>query len=109
MNCRSRLSAGPCRSRLSADHGVYYKWDGENRVWLALYVDDIFLTGKNLSNIEEVKRTLGTDMKVKDLGIAQYLLGIELRRRQMGMENGDIFMVQEKYVMDMEVKRTPCP
>ena len=88
-------------TRLSADHGVYYKWDGVNRVWLALYVDDIFPTGKNLSNIEDVKRTLGTDMKVKDLGVAQYLLGIELRRRQVGMEDGDIFMVQEKYVPDI--------
>ena len=28
--------------RLPGDHGVYYKWDGANRVWLALYVDDIF-------------------------------------------------------------------
>ena len=82
-------------TRLSANHGVYYKWDGVNRVWLALYVDDIFLTGKNLANIEDVKRALGTDVKVKDLGVAQYLLWIELRRRQVGMEDGDIFMVQE--------------
>ena len=50
-------------TRLTADHGVYFKWDGANRVWLALYVDDIFLTGKNLSNIEESKRTLGASMK----------------------------------------------
>ena len=32
-------------------------------------------------------------MKVKDLGVAQYLLGIELRRRQLGMEEGDILFV----------------
>ena len=56
--------------RLSAGHGVYYKWDGANRVWLALYVDDIFLISKSLTNIEESKRTLGADMKVKDLGVA---------------------------------------
>lgn len=87
--------------RLSANHGVYFKWDGANRVWLALYVDDIFLTSHNLSNIESVKKTLGTDMKVKDLGMAQYLLGIELRKRQLGMADGDIFMVQEKYVMEI--------
>ena len=87
--------------RLSGDHGVYFKWDGENRVWLALYVDDIFLTGKNLANIEESKKTLGVDMKVKDLGVAQYLLGIELRRRQLGMADGDILLVQEKYVHDI--------
>ena len=88
-------------TRLLGDHGVYFKWDGENRVWLALYVDDIFLTSKSLTNIEDSKRTLGADMKVKDLGVAQYLLGIELRRRQVGMADGDILMVKEKYVLDI--------
>ena len=87
--------------RLSGDHGVYVKWDGEKRVWLALYVDDIFLTGKDLAKIEETKKTLGVDMKVKDMGEAQYLLGIELRRRQLGMQDGDILMVQEKYVHEI--------
>ena len=56
--------------RLSGDHGVYYKWDGANRVWLALYVDDIFLISRSPANIEASKRTLGADMKVKDLGVA---------------------------------------
>ena len=73
--------------RLSGDHGVYYKWDGANRVWLALYVDDIFLISLNLANILESKKTLGADMKVKDLGVAQYLLGIELRRMKEGMKD----------------------
>ena len=87
--------------KLSDDHRVYYKWDGVNRVWLTLYVDDIFLLSKNLANINESKKTLGVGMKVKDLGVAQYLLGIELRRGKEGMEEGDIFMVQEKYVHDI--------
>ena len=79
--------------RLSRDHGVYYKWDGVNRVWLALYVDDIFLISRSLANIEASKKTLGADMKVKDLGVAQFLLGIELRRMQEGMKEGDILLV----------------
>ena len=87
--------------RLTGDHGVYFKWDGVDRVWLALYVDDIFLISLNLANITESKKTLGADMKVKDLGVAQYLLGIELRRMQLGMKEGDILLVQEKYVTDI--------
>ena len=92
--------------RLSADHGVYVRWDGVNRVWLALYVDDILLTGKNLAKIQETKKVLGADMKVKDLGEVRYLLGIEVRRRrQFGdMRHGDILLVQEKYVRDMLVR-----
>ena len=60
-----------------------------------------FLISLNLANILESKKTLGVDMKVKDLGVAQYLLGIELRRRQLGMEEGDILLVQEKYIMEI--------
>ena len=87
--------------RLTSDHRVYHKWDGVNRVWLTLYVDDIFLISKNMANIMESKKTLGADMKVKDLGVAQYLLEIELRRMQLGMKGGDILLVQEKYVMEI--------
>ena len=87
--------------RLSSDHGVYYKWDGVNRVWLALYVDDIFLISRSLANIEASKKTLGADMKVMDLGVGQFLLGIELRRMQEGMKEGDIFLVQEKYIIEI--------
>ena len=87
--------------KLFGDHGVYYKWDGANRVRLALYVDDIFLISRNLANIEESKRTLGADMKVKDLGVAEFLRGIELRKMQEGMKEGDILLVQEKYVTEI--------
>ena len=87
--------------RLTGDHGVYFKWDGANRVWLALYEDDIFLISLSLANIIESKKTPGADMKVKDLGVAQYILGIELRRRQLGIKDGGILLVQEKYVMEI--------
>ena len=72
---------------------MYYKWDGVNRVWLALYVDDIFLISRSLADKEASKKTLGADMKVKDLGVAQFLLGIELRRMLEGMKEGDILLV----------------
>ena len=92
--------------RLSANHGVYVRWDGVNIVWLALYVDDILLTRKNLAKIQETKKVLGADMKVKDLGEVRYLLGIEVRRRQQfgDVHLGDILLVQEKCVRDMLVR-----
>ena len=87
-----------CFHRLSVDQGVYVRWDGVNRVWLALYVDDILLTGKTLARIQETKKVLGADMKVKGLGEVRYLLGIEMRRRQQfgDMGQGDVLLVQEK-------------
>ena len=40
-------------------------------------------------------------MKVKDLGVAEFLRGIELRKMQEGMKEGDILLVQEKYVTEI--------
>ena len=54
---------------------------------------DLFLLGMKLVNIEVVKWGLGKEFKMKDLGEAKFLLGIEIRRR----DNGDVFLVQEKY------------
>ena len=64
-------------------------------------MDDLFLISLNLTNITDSKKTLGADMKVKVLGVAQYLMGIELRRRQLGMAEGDILLVQERYVLEI--------
>ena len=83
--------------RLKSDVGIYVKGKGADAVYLALYVDDMFMVGEKLANIEEVKRGLGREFKMKDLGEAKFLLGIEIRRQK----NGDVFLVQEKYARDV--------
>ena len=62
-----------------------------------LFVDDLFLVGRKLVNIEEVKKGLHEEFKMKDLGEAKFLLGIEFRRQK----NGDVFLVQERYAQDV--------
>ena len=83
--------------RLKSDFGIYVKGEGEDAVYIALYVDDLFLVGRKLSNIEVVKRGLHEEFKMKDLGEAKFLLGIEIRRQK----NGDVFLVQERYARDV--------
>lgn len=83
--------------RLKSGFGIYVKGEGEDAVYIALYVDDLFLVGRKLSNIEVVKRGLHEEFKMKDLGEAKFLLGIEIRRQ----ENGDVFLVQERYARDV--------
>ena len=58
------------------------------------------MVGMRLASIEEVKQGLKKEFKMKDLGEAIFLLGIEIRR----YENGDVFLVQERYARDV-VKR----
>ena len=50
-----------------------------------------------LEEIKKVKAGLSTEFKMKDLGEARFLLGIEIRRQA----NGDILLVQEKYAGDV--------
>ena len=83
--------------RLKSDVGIYVKGEGDEAVYIALYVDDMFMVGKKLKNIEVVKEGLGREFKMKDLGLAKFLLGIEIRRQ----ENGDVLLVQEKYARDV--------
>ena len=87
-------------TRLKSDFGIYVKGEGDDAVYIALYVDDLFLVGKKLGRIREVKDGLCSQFKMKDLGEAKFLLGIEIRRQP----NGDVFLVQERYARDV-VKR----
>ena len=83
--------------RLKSDVGIYVKGKGEEVVYIALYVDDLFIVGMKLVNIDVVKQGLGKEFKMKDLGVARFLLGIEIRRQ----ENGDVLLVQERYARDV--------
>lgn len=49
-------------------------------VVIGLYVDDLLIFSKSKSAIKEVKRLLNSEYKMKDLGPAQYILGIRIRR-----------------------------
>ena len=58
-------------TRLKSDFGRYVKGEGDDAVYIALYVhDDLFLVGKKLGGIKEVKDGLCTQFKMKDLGEA---------------------------------------
>ena len=81
-------------TRLTADFCVYTIWQGNERVILGLFVDDMFLIGKLMDFIQLVKDFLHSRYKMKDLGAATFLLGMEIRRPP----GGDVKLVQEKYL-----------
>ena len=85
---------------LKSDVGVYLKGEGADAIYIALYVDDLFMVGEKLVDIQKVKEGLGAEFKMKDLGEARFLLGIEIRRG----EKGDVLLVQKRYARDV-IKR----
>ena len=78
-----------------ADSNLYYKVvDGQSLI-LVLYVDDLFLTGaKKL--IEWCKQQLAFEFEMKDLGLMNYYLGLEVWQLK-----DEIFLSQGRYTIDI--------
>ena len=63
---------------------------------LAVYVDDIVITGNDDEEIKCLKKRLAKSFEVKDLGYLHYFLGIEVAYGAQG-----IYLSQRKYVLDL--------
>ena len=61
------------------DHCIYLKTSGSKFIFLVLYVDDILLSS-NVNLLHETKAPLSKTFKMKDLGEASFVLGIEIHR-----------------------------
>jgi hypothetical protein len=59
------------------DPNLYYHIFGNECLILVLYVDDLFFTGSKRLIIE-CKQALTAKFEMKDLGMMQYFLGIEV-------------------------------
>ena len=63
-----------------SDHCVYFKYDGDGFLVIALYVDDMLFIRKRKGLIVELKSELSAKFEMKDLGAARYILGMEIIR-----------------------------
>jgi hypothetical protein len=67
-------------TRSKEDHCVYFKLIGDHLIHLVLYVDDMLLIGNNKEIIQDVKTQLSSKFDMKDLGAANLILGMEIKR-----------------------------
>jgi len=74
---------------------LYYLMVGGEPLILVLYMDDLFLTGSP-GLIEDCKRDLAAEFEMKHLGLMHYFLGLEVWQT-----DGEIFLDQERYAMDI--------
>jgi len=72
------LSFGFVRNKV--DHCIYSKEEGGNLIYVAFYVDDMLLIGKNMDEIKEVKEKLSSKFDMKDLGAKNFIIGIDIKR-----------------------------
>ena len=64
----------------TVDSCIYLKISGRKFIFLILYVDDVLLASNDLGFLMDVKRMLSQNFDMKDLGEANFVLGIEIHR-----------------------------
>jgi hypothetical protein len=66
---------------------------------LLLYVDDILITADDVEHISHVKKQLGVQFQMSNLGPHNYFLGIEVSHSANGY-----YLSQLKYIQDLIVR-----
>ena len=60
---------------------VYHsKVEDGSHIHLLLYVDDMLIASQNSLEIQELKSLLSSEFEMKDKGITEKILGIEIKR-----------------------------
>ncbi|XP_074293705.1 uncharacterized protein LOC141620839 [Silene latifolia] len=79
-----------------ADHSLFIKQHHGKTTVVLIYVDDMVITGDDLSDIQTLKDQLNSSFHMKDLEELKYFLGLEVERSTAG-----IFISQRKYTLDL--------
>ena len=79
-----------------ADYSLFVQKTDDSFTVLLVYVDDIVLTGNNLTTINHIKAYLHSQFHIKDLGNLKYFLGFEVARSRRGL-----VLHQRKYCLDI--------
>jgi hypothetical protein len=80
----------------NGDHTIFYRHFGWWITILAMYVDDIIITGDEVVEIRHLKDNLSKQFEVKDLGQLRYFLDLDIARSPKG-----ILLSQRKCVLDL--------
>ncbi|XP_070665139.1 uncharacterized mitochondrial protein AtMg00810-like [Malus domestica] len=82
--------------RSHADSSLFVRSSIAGKLVVLIYVDDLIITGDNISEIKMLKQSLLQKFSIKDLGPLKYFLGIEVATSSKGL-----FLNQRKYVLDL--------
>ena len=75
------------------DRCIYSKFTKEYGVIICLYVDDLLIIGTNIQGINDTKKYLTSQFKMKDLGEVDTILGIKVKKH-----NGGFALCQSRYI-----------
>ncbi|KAM1606973.1 hypothetical protein ACFX1Z_027609 [Malus domestica] len=89
----------------NADSSLFVSSSTSGKLVVFIYIDDLIVTGDNMSEISALKQYLNHKIAIKDLGILKYFIRIEMAYSHKGC-----FLNQRKYVIDLlrEANMTDC-
>ena len=78
------------------DSALFLRRTDKGTILLLLYVDDMIITGDDLSDIQELKDFLSQQFEMIDLGHLSYFLGLEITHSTNGL-----YITQAKYASNL--------
>ncbi|KAL4589803.1 hypothetical protein LXL04_002713 [Taraxacum kok-saghyz] len=69
-------------ARCPQEHAVYTRRKVGQLLVVGIYVDDLIVTGTNVTEISKVKQQMSAEFDISDLGLLSYYLGIEVSQRE---------------------------
>ncbi|KAK3125062.1 hypothetical protein QOZ80_7BG0599500 [Eleusine coracana subsp. coracana] len=66
----------------ASEHGVYTRGNGDQRLLIGIYVDDLIITSGNSKEIEKFKVEMKAKFRMIDLELLSFYLGIEVKQRK---------------------------
>lgn len=82
--------------RSKCDPCVYVKGSDNNKIILAVYVDDVLIFGSNRNNIDSVKKCIAEKFDIVDLGKCSKVLGLNVKSN-----SGEIIISQKLYAEEV--------
>ena len=83
--------------KASAEHGVFYLSNQKGDCMLGLYVDDLIIAGSTMDAIDNVKKYLATQFRMKYLGLINgRFLGLDVKLTKAGL-----VISMDTYIKDM--------
>jgi hypothetical protein len=74
--------------RSKVDHYVYSKKEGGCFIYVVVYVNAMLLVGNNMEAINDVNMHISSKFDMKDLGVANFILGMGIKRDLIVMKFG---------------------
>lgn len=89
-----KLGFKPC----GGDTCMYTKRVGNDMVYICLYVDDMVVSARTIELVNEVKSSIASQFRIKELGPVKHLLGMEVNYNQ---KQRTMTITQTQYIKTM--------